>query len=649
MSQPATAVPATSRPARFGVFEFELQSGELRKNGTKLKVEGQPLAILALLLERPGEVVTREELKQRLWPADTFVDFEHSINTAVKRLREVLDDSATSPRFIETLPRRGYRFIYPLNGAAAAAPPLRRRWTRLLWIGVPAALLVIAAMVTIPGLRDRLLGRSETGTIKRIAVLPLQELSGDPEQRYLATGFTEMLITELGRFPGLEVVSHQSVLQYAHTDKPLPDIARELLGVDAFVEGTVLRSGDRVRITINFVLVHPERHLLAESYERDLRDVFAVQGEVARAVAKEVRPQIPAEQLRRSVSQFVAPEIAEAYLRGLTSFRKGTDSDRSKAAEWFQKAIAADPKFALGYAYLALLHSHGGAARQGGGGLQNRILAREWAEKALQLDETLAEAHTALAWVEVSDWNWQGGEREFRRAIDLNPNFTTARTWYAQYLAAMGRAEEAAAQAEVVLQLDPVSPNNVSHAAWALKAVGRVDDAIRHLRAVMNVDPTYLWAHQFLAEAYLQKDMYDEAIVELQSAATLSQPNIQPLGLLAYAYAKSGQRGKAGTIARDLDVRARQALANGQWIPANVMVPAYLAVDDKDKAFAYLEKAYERHGSGLVFLNLEESYRPLRADSRFQDLVRRVGLPTARVAGNNASGREFGRESAAQR
>lgn len=314
----ATPTSAPPQVVRFGPFELDPQAGELRRNGRKVRLDGQPFTILVMLLERPGQVVTREEVKQKLWPADTFVDFEHSINVAVQRLREALQDSASAPRFIETLPRRGYRFIYPVGGdeAAQVAAPPRRRW---VWpaLLVATAVLVAAVLGNIAGIRDRLTGRgtSPPSAIKRIAVLPLRDLSGDPEQRYLAAGFTEMVITELGRLRGVEVVSHQSVLRYAQTEKSLQEIARELQ-VDAVIEGTVLRSGERVRVTINFVQARPERHLLAQSFEHELRDVLRVQRDVGAAVSRQIRPRVPAAAAERPLPRTVAIEVTEAYLRG---------------------------------------------------------------------------------------------------------------------------------------------------------------------------------------------------------------------------------------------------------------------------------------------------------------------------------------------
>lgn len=627
MATPGTTVG----PIRFATFELNPETGELRNKGAKIRIEGQPLLVLQVLLEKPGELVTRDELKQRLWPTDTFVDFDHSINVAIKRLREALQDSAASPRFIETLPRRGYRFIYPVNGgtpteAPEPAPQSRRRRTVVVALAGIGVAIAAGLLFNVGGLRDRALSRPKAGEIKRIAVLPLRQLSGDTEERYLAVGFTEMVITELGRLQGIDVLSHQSVLQYAGSDKPLPEIAREL-NVDAVVEGTVLQSGDRIRVTINVVQTHPERHVLSKSYEREFRDVFEVQREVAAAVSSLIRPNLTTAAESPSSMRPVAPEVTEAYLRGQAHWANGTDQDRVKAAEWFEKAVAADPEFAPAYAYLALLYSHGGGARKGEGGMRSRVLARQWAEKALQLSEKQAVAHAALGWLEFLDWDWSGADKEFSRAIELNPGFMTARTWYAQYLASLGRVDDAMAQAEIVVRLDPVSPNNVSHAAWAMLACGRVDEGMRHLRQVVDLEPGYWVAHRYLADGYLRKGMHQEAIKELQIALKLNPGFVQALGALAYAHALAGERAEAQRIVKELEQQRTRAETAGNWLPVNVMVPAYLAIGEKDKAISYLERTYERRGGGMAMLNTEATLRPLLSDPRFQQLLRRVGLP----------------------
>ncbi|MGB2898244.1 MAG: tetratricopeptide repeat protein, partial [Candidatus Acidiferrum sp.] len=513
------------RIVRFGPFEVDAQAGELHKQGRKARLQEQPFQILLLLLERPGEVVTREEFRQKLWSADTFVDFEAGLNTAVKKLRDALEDLADQPRFIETLPRRGYRFIYPVDGRPIVTelPRLSAWWRerRVAGLLALAALLVAVLAANVGGMRDRLLGRPRAGEITSIAVLPLRNLTGDPEQDYFAEGMTEALITELGRFSLLQVPSHQSIRRYSRTEKPLPEIARELK-VGALIEGTVLRSGNRVRVTINFVQATPERHLWSESYERDLRDVIAVQGDVTRAVAGQIRFKLtPDQQAHFARFRPVDPEANEAYLRGGYHFRKGTDADRAKAHEYFEKAIEKDPNFALAYASLAVLRAHGGFFRAGAGPLDAHTQTREWAKKALELDDTLAEAHAALGWIEMADWNWSGAEQEFKRAIELNPNLPVARTWYSQFLSYMRRFEESLYQAEIARRLDPVSPDTNVHSAETYLNAGRVDEAIESYRKVVELEPNYYVAHHSLAQAYIEKGLYQQAIEELEKAMAL--------------------------------------------------------------------------------------------------------------------------------
>jgi len=610
-----------SQVIRFGVFDADLHAAELRKAGAKLKLEGQPFQILALLLKHPGEVVTREELQQQLWPADTFVDFEHSINTAVKRLREALDDSADTPRYIETLPRRGYRFIYPVNGVAAIATSATTKSRQWLAVGVTAVLLILGLTLSIPTVRDRLLGLRVPGKSLRVAVLPLMNLSGDPEQDYFAAGMTEMLITELGAIAALQVTSHQSVLSYANSTKPLPQIAREL-GVDALVEGTVQRSGDRLRVTVNFVQVNPENHLLAKSYPKNVRDVLALQEEVAWDIAGAIRVNLPKQSTPSSPARQFVPEAIEAYLRGAYVLAKGTDKDRDEARTYLEKAIEIDPAFARPYATLALVYSHGGAVRAGGSGA-GRTPTRQWAEKALQLDDSLAEAHAALAWLSISDWDFPRAEREFKRAIELNPSLAQARAWYAQFLGIMNRYPEAFTQAEIALQLAPGAPNTVSHAVEPYLTGGRADDAISHWREIIRLHPDYWGAHYFLALGHIKKGMYREAVGEAEETIRLSERSPNNLSLLASAYAMTSDREKSLRVLHELEDQLRQRGGGNE----GALARAHAALNENEKALALLEQAYSVHRPGLAFVNTWPQLDSLRSDPRFRDLLRRIGLP----------------------
>jgi TolB-like protein/DNA-binding winged helix-turn-helix (wHTH) protein len=398
----SSSVPPT---LRFGVFELDPRAGELRKKGMKIRLQGQPVEILVMLLERPGETITREELQKKLWPADTFVDFEQGLNNAMKRLRAALDDDAESPHFIETLPRHGYRFVGSVNGSERTPEEAKTThstgaFIRLAALGALAVLTVAAVLVglNVRGWRDRLFMRSPRPHIQALAVLPLTNLSGDPEQEYFADGMTEALITELGKISSPRVISRQSVMQYKSSKKSLQEIAGELK-VDAVLEGTVDRSGDRVRVTMHLSQALPERQLWAQEYNRNIRDAWSLQGEIARAVTDEIQIELtPEERTRLAVSRSVDPEAQDNYLRGLYFANEFLEADSlPKAIFNFKKAIEKDPTFAPAYAELAMAYYWLGNPDQGGPSPKETLpTARAAATKALQLDPSLARAHLAL-------------------------------------------------------------------------------------------------------------------------------------------------------------------------------------------------------------------------------------------------------------
>lgn len=416
--------PLPAQAVRFGSFQLDLRAAELCHDGTKIKLPEQPFQILTELVQHPGEVVTREELRQRLWRSDTFVDFEHGLNTAVKRLREALGDSAENPRYIETLPRHGYRLIVPVEKAESAISAAANR-RQTIWLAVTALLVVAVAAGVV--WRQRLLERFRLVKIESLAVLPLENLSGDPEEEYFADGMTEALITELGKVHALRVISRQSVMQYKGTNKPVPQIAREL-HVDAVVEGSALRAGEKVRITTQLVQANPERSLWSESYERNLRDVILLQREVTQAIAHEIRVTLtPQERTWVSAARPVNRDAYEAYLKGLFYWSQRTPESLRESSEYFQQSIAKDPGYAPAYASLAEFYS---ASSQYGVLTSKESLpkAKAAAMKALALDGSLAEAHAALADALVEDYDWKNAETEYRRALELNPG--SARVHY---------------------------------------------------------------------------------------------------------------------------------------------------------------------------------------------------------------------------
>ena len=504
-----------------------------------------------------------------------------------------------------------------------------RRWRLVRWATAGLLLLALGLGLNVVGVRDRLLGRPIAGEITSIAVLPLKNLSGDPAQDYFADGMTEALITELGKISTLQVISHQSVLGYRQTAKPLPQIARDLK-VNALLEGTALRSGGKVRITVNVVQAVPERHLWAESYELDQRDVLTVQGEVARGVAGQIRVRLmPQEQARLANSRPVDPEAYEAYLLGRAYSYKAitTRTSWARAKEYFEKAIEKDPGYAPAYASLAVLYMHmrGAPTRDA---RDIRLQARRWAEKALKLDDTLAEAHTALARIAQQEWDWAGAEREYRRAIEFNPSYPTAHIWYAQYLWAMLRSDESAAEAKRAQQLDPVSPFVNTWAGAAYFYAGRADEGMASMQKALELDPSFSDASLVLARAYLAQGMYERAISELQKVRMLNEKESLVLGALAHVYARAGQREEALKLLGEL--KRIEADERG-FVPPFGIIWAYAGLGDKEQAFAWLERSYQEHHDRIVWLNVDPLLEPLRSDPRFHDLVRRVGLPTAKA------------------
>jgi TolB-like protein/DNA-binding winged helix-turn-helix (wHTH) protein/Tfp pilus assembly protein PilF len=603
---------------RFDTFEFDRRALELRRGGVKLKLEGQPLRILGMLVERPGELVTREDLRKQLWPGNTIVDFEHSINAAMKRLREALGDSAETSRFIETLPRRGYRFRQPVKCAGAAPAVARTRrygWqASLVALGVLAiALLAVNAF----GLRDRFFAAGPASVA--LAVLPLKNLSGDASQDFYADGVSDALITELGKIGRLQVLSFQSMSRYRQTQKPLPEIAREL-GVDALLEGSVVRSGDRVRITVKLFQAAPERQLFSESYELEARDVVAVQAEVARDVATRARIRLtPQEQARLATARRVDPEAYEAHLLGRAYFFNYIPGTPQKAKAYFERSIAKDPTYAPAYASLAELYT----GRLWAFPVAARAQARQLAEKALALDDSLVEAHTALGRISQQEWDWAGAERAYLRAIEVNPSYVLARVWYAQYLYGMERFDEAVAQAERAQRLDPVSSYVNTLAGMAYLLAGQVDKARATWQRVIDLDPMHSLASRYMAESYLKDRNFHRAIVVLEKAVTYTPKDNFVLGALAHTYARAGRREEALRLTQDLVRRE----ARGEVQEPFPAIWAYIGLQDYDEAFARMEKAADARRGRMVWLRVDPWLEPLHGDPRFQETLRRMNLP----------------------
>src|SRR6267142_6911999 len=466
-----------------------------------------------------------------------------------------------------------------LEAIETAAPGRRRT---VVWWAAALMLLAVGLGLNFVGVLDRLLGRPMAGEITSIAVLPLKNLSGDPAQEYFADGMTEALITELGKISALQVISHQSVLAYRQTAEPLPQIARELK-VNALLEGTALRSGSKVRITVNVLQALPERHLWAESYEFDQQDVLAVQGEVARGVARQIRVKLmPQEQARLAASRRVNPEAYEAYLLGRAYLTQPpTSTNWTRAKQYLEKAIAKDPAYAPAYASLAELYT-----RARGSPIKNprdlRLQARKWAERALKLDDSVAEAHNALARASQQEWDWTTAEREYRRAIESNPSYPIAHIWYTMYLYALQRFEEAVVEAKRAQQLDPASPWVNTWAGATYLMVGRNEEGMASLQKALEIDPRYSDANLGRARTYVIDGAYQKAIAELQQALVLKNER-EPLvlGALAHAYARAGLRKQALKLVDELK---RIESEPDQYVPPFGLVWAYAGLGDNDRA-----------------------------------------------------------------
>ena len=501
------------------------------------------------------------------------------------------------------------------------AAPRRRRLQWLVAASILAATVVaVVFALNIGGWQERVFGGGSK-PIRSLAVLPLKNLSGDPEQEYFADGMTEALITELGKISALRVISRQSVMRYKDTDKPVPEIARELK-VDAVVEGSVLRDGERVRIAAQLVQAAPERHLWAESYERDLSDILALQGEVAQAIAREIKVAVtPAEETRLASAHPVNPEAYQAYLKGRYNMEKWSVDARKTATRYFQQAIEIDPDYALAYAGLAEAYNlQAGAAIPREEAIPR---ARAAAKRALEIDDTLGEAHASLAIIRVlRDWDWVGAEQEFKRALELNPNDPNAHHWYMHYLIWMGRTRDSLDTSQRALELDPLSPTMNSQLGEYYVFTRQYDRAIAQFRKTQTMDPSFFPMYHFFGRAYLGKGMYREAIAVLQEAVTLSGGDPDRVADLGYAYAVAGKRREALKVLDELKERSKH-----MNVPPFSIAVVYAGLGDEDQALEWLGKAHQERSWWMVTLNEFHAFDNLRSDSRFQELVRRMNFP----------------------
>jgi TolB-like protein/DNA-binding winged helix-turn-helix (wHTH) protein/Tfp pilus assembly protein PilF len=631
---------------RFYSFEkFRVDAGKrlLFCGERRIPMPPKVFDTLLVLVENSGRVVEKDELMRLVWP-DTVVE-ENNLNQTISALRKALGEDPTQHRYIVTVPGRGYRFVGSVNGSPAPAeavsqrqadqaarPASTQRKPERRSLGVltlALVLILVAASITyLPVWRRREATDTGVAAIKSLAVLPLDNLSHDPAEDYFADGMTDELITELGRIAALRVISRTSVMPYRGTHKSLSQIAREL-SVDAVVEGTILRSGDRVRITAQLIRAPIDKHLWAHSYEGDLRDVLALQENVAKDIVGQIRAQLtPQEQAKLKNARPVNPAAYEAYLRGNYFADKRTAEALTKAIEYFEEAIRDDPNWAPAYAGLAdvyvVLSDYKSVPSH-----ESHAKARVAARRAVELDDSLAEGHTELANLAgTEDYDWSEAEREFQRALELNPGNATAHYFHAMNLMSMGHWEESSAEMERERELDPLSIVINANTGLVYYYARQPDKAIDAEQKALELDPNTAFIYEYLGLAYLQKGMYSEAISHLQKAMGLSNGFPWYQAELAYSYAAAGNHAQAGGLLTNLKSRSRR-----QYISSYSLAVAYIGLGEKDAALARLQKAYEDREDQVALLKIEPLFDSMHSDPRFQDLLRRIGLYTADAGG----------------
>jgi TolB-like protein/DNA-binding winged helix-turn-helix (wHTH) protein/Tfp pilus assembly protein PilF len=597
----------------FGVFELDLQTGELHKSGHKVPLRPQAAKVLIMLATRPSQLVAREELNDHIWGHDTFVDFEHGLNLCIQQIRAALDDDANTPRYIETLPRRGYRFIAPVshnadgharafaagspNGSAAEAalsnvgatqmaPWRKRRW--VLWLGASClALLVLVLGIYLVRAPSRPHARPPSGKIMFV-VLPFENLSGDPEQEYFSDGLTEEMISRLGQFAPqrLGIIARTTAIQYKGTNKRIDQIGKEL-GVDYVLEGTVRRAGGRVRISAQLIQVSDQTHVWARNYERDLRDILSVQDDVAESIAKEIEIKLtPEQQAHVAKAAPVNTAAYEAYLKGRFYLTKTSGRDLKRALEYFQQATQLDPNFAVAYASLADTYNAMNTAYLAP--LEAGPKAKAAAIKALELDETSALAHTALGRAHlIYDWDWPGAEEEFLRSLELNPNLPEANLGYAEYLATVGRFQESLAHIHTAFALDPLSSNARFQAIGiSLYMSRRYEETLEECRKARELPPDFTEPFDTAAFVYVRLGRFREAA---QAAKAARGDNPPELAKVAQVYAESGNKQEARELLQKL-----LAATQKQFVCGYNVATVYAALGEPDKAFDWLREGLKQ-------------------------------------------------------
>lgn len=636
--------PTSSALVRFADFQFDLRTGDLHRDGVTLKLQPQPAKVLVMLVSRAGEIVTRQELVNEVWGPETFVDFEQGLNFAIRQIRAALEDDPDHPRFVQTLPKRGYRFIgqtqkvpselpmpvmsVPEGGQETVRPfaqQAKRRWQSASKVGiVRAATILVVACVLLFGLRSRVFHATPPSpspyafAIHSIAVLPLDNLSKDSGQDYFSDGITDALTTELAQIGSLRVISRTSAMHFKGSRETLTEIGHQL-NVEGIVEGSITRSENRVRITAQLIDVHSDRHLWAKTYEKDLKDVLDLQDEVARDIVAEIRIKLtPQEQSRLTASRETNPEAYDAYLRGRYLLGQRNAEAITKALGYFQQALQEEPDFAPVYSGLSDCYSVGWGAKR------DLPLAEAYARKALSLQPDLAEGHTSLAMADLMQHKMADADDELRRALELNPNYAMAHHFHAGYLLGLGRPTDALAENDRARQLDPFSiPINMMR-AMILTGLREYGQVLYQLERTAEIAPQNLVPHNFLARIYWLQGRVPEAIAEERKAGTLahSSERLHDLKEVAAAYATSGLR-----AARVKSAQLMERHQNGNY-EAIFVALQYGTLENEAKVLHWLERSSSANEGNFVLLTkTAPEFDFLQANPRFQDLLRRAGLP----------------------
>jgi TolB-like protein/DNA-binding winged helix-turn-helix (wHTH) protein/Tfp pilus assembly protein PilF len=637
---------------RFGAFELDLGNEQLRKAGVRLKLRPQAFRVLALLASRAGDLVLREEIQKEIWNDDVVVDFDQGLNFCIRPIRSALSDNADTPRFVETIPRRGYRFLAPVQSldspgpkegsvesdaatplvAPVLRPPASRSGGRIRGWSDRGQRILLASRLTALGsavlvllslLSSRRVGEQAPGgaRIRSIAVLPLANLSCDPRQEFFADGMTEALIERLSTLRDIRVVSRTSVMHFKQSAKAVPAIAKEL-NVDAVLEGAVIRSSERVRISVRLIR-GTDKKVWSNVYDRGITDILSLQSELAYAITRQIESRL-VEQLTAvpELSHKVAPHIYESYLKGRFLLNKGDRASVTQSVTYFEQAIAADPNFAQAYSALGLAYTVFGRTSTAVSPVADALpKALAAARKALELAPGLAEAHMVLAYALEQDWKWDDAEAEYRRAIEHEPNNAFALRYLGELMLVRMRTEEGLGLTRRARELDPLTLYHSAMLGWQLYHARRYNEAARELRTALALDPNHRPSLWYLGFVLIEQQRFDEAIQVLERAAVQSERNPAELGVLARAYARAGRRADALRIVDEL-IRRRRI---GYVSPAP-LVHAFVGLEDHDKAFVWLERAFQEHANIIRYLRTHPAFDPLRSDQRFSGLLRRAGL-----------------------